>query len=766
MNAYHCKYRTSKEQFESNEGDMQYLANAAIYAYAALNGKSVGKSWSYFASKIGVAAEELRHHRVPLSDSQIADFAIVAVREALLGREWTERWLTATNYGNTPSERISLLASMFAKEDASLSPRPLTNVPRRISMEPLDLRLQSALQVILKGLQHQVSVVALVGKNGMGKTRVLYEVSNYFLGQPSFQIIVFIEDLGRSTKDPFNTVLDAVLSTSGNLDATGLDTDRKCSEVINIMASKPTLIIIDSIDAVADSRLYEWVQHIPHPSKILVSARRALPLHESFTECRLNPLNPEDWPYTYRPFLEEMRRDYPEMSGGEIEQVIRDVDGNPLAMRMMLAYMRTRRGEVATSNWQGIKLSLEDAVRLSCDVLTENGRKVLYALMPFPEQTNLEPLRSVAGMDRPTFRAAIDELLNLRLVEWQASDSLYWNGVVREVAKDLISKEKHLQEAIYRRWIEAYCSIVESVGYCPNDHAKLRTLDPEMKVLPLVISYVDSHSGFERQALRLAECTYYYYVRGYWSTMQSPHMVAVRAAQKLGDVNAQIYHLSYEVEWLTKRGNFTEIKNHQYLERLANLNTASNIAPVSRIVYLNTLAYYLIEGTQAYEKAERLLKQSIELAKSIHSPKVLIATYRLGYCYCKKPDTMDTAREFLTGAIQLAEQYGDHRTATSTRLLLAKLLLGGGNQFAIDPIKYLEAGKLLEYAEQSVFEVGDKTQQARFHEVQGLYYLASGQYGSALHVLIEAAQLYRQLARPNAVAEIEKLTYRCNAQNV
>ena len=764
MSMYHETCRVNKEQFECNEGGLQYLVNAAVYAYAALNGKRISDCWSHYAGRIHVAAEELRHHRIELTDKQIVDFACMAMEEALLGREWVERWLIATRYGNSIVKRTELLATLFDQEKHEIRLPPLTNINTRHRkfLEPLDVRLQSALQTVLKCLQHQVSVVVLIGKNGMGKTRVLSEVGHHFLEQPTFRNVVFVEDVSRSMKDPFNTLLNTVLSTLGNLDATALDIDRKSVEVINIMAAQPTLLIIDGADSIAESRFYEWLQQVPHPSKILVSTRRSLPLHESYTECHLYPLNPDDWPYEYRPFLEEMRRDYPEMSGEDIEQVVRDVEGNPLAMRMMLAYLRTNRSDIAISNRRQVKLSLEDAVRLSCAVLTDDGRRVLYALMPFPEEANLESLRRVADMNPMAFRGAVDELLNLRLVEWLASDALYWNDVVREVAKDLISKEKYIQEAIYRRWVETYCQLVEEVGYCPNDYSKLRILDAEMKVLPLVIGYVDTHAGFEREALRLANCTYYYYVRGYWSTMQSPHMVAVRAAQKLGDVNGQLYHLSYEVEWLTKRSSFAEIDRQKYLERLTDLAADPDIKPVPRVVYLNTLAYYLIDGKQNYDEAERLLRQSIELATSINSAKVLIATYRLGYCYCRNPNTVPGAREFLTEAIQFAERYGDFRTAMSTRLLLAKLLLGSCNRFNIDPIDSVEAGRLLGIVERSIFEVGDKTLQARYHEVQGLYYLASSQYRSAFHVLTEAAQLYRQLARPSSVAEMDRMMQRCN----
>lgn len=767
------------------EPRLKGLVNAPIYSFAQLNRHDteakkdsvVDRAQKYFAERANLSPRNLKMNEQSFDKKQFEDFVRLAVSDGCMGRRWLDELLKIVK--DRYAEPQQLIQELFPNEGRAIT-EPRHNVPTALINTVHEK--SRTLDSLLEAMRRQAAVVVLIGKDGEGKTHLLVNTALHFWQTDKiYQRIIYADCISRERGKHY--LCDQVLREIGQRNFVEWTPKQKMEVITNFCRETSVLLLIDWADRELDQDFCSWLERIPSPSKVVLAIRKLEDNHslkESVVYCQFDPMRTYDYDFAVQPTLAALAQYNPDI---DLARVDRAILGNPLAMRLLQAYVQYEK-------WRPLTLyysinSLEEIVLQSHSVLSSAAKAIFVALIPFPLAANVESLRYVADPSMPPqeFDSALKELTDLYLVQAVKDGagkpvSVLWHHVVRKVSKDIADKENGLRHEIERRWVKRYCQLAESVGFCPQDLNRLTLLDAEMETFPLVVSFVAEHKGYEEEALRLGKATYYYYVRGYWSHLQSPHLVAADAAKVLGRVDDEIAHRAYELEWALKREGMSVASLNKLRAELRDLVARhQKLAPESRIVYLLTMGYDCLTQAKAsggeYAQAEAYLAEGEALAESIGSMQRFLGKVRMAWCHFYRAmshrnardhvvepnKVFDDARKYLADSIRLTEPH-DPRTATSMRQLLALLLLACIPQAQFGKRDLLEIKQLVDDISAFVEKLDDKLQRARLLHVRGWYTVAAGQYYAGLDDLNLAKQSYENLGRQTFADDVDALIRR------
>ena len=136
---------------------------------------------------------------------------------------------------------------------------------------------------IIEGLTGSWPLISIVGMGGVGKTTLAIQVVRYCLPGPKARIEPpFDYGIWVSTKDRpelkrwFNEVVNTVAWVLGYPTIAKLPPgqfDQKKKEINQLLSTYRTLVIIDNFETINDKVLEDWIEHVPEPSKVLVTSR-------------------------------------------------------------------------------------------------------------------------------------------------------------------------------------------------------------------------------------------------------------------------------------------------------------------------------------------------------------------------------------------------------------------------------------------------------------------------------------------------------------
>lgn len=284
-------------------------------------------------------------------------------------------------------------------------------------------------EAILDHLNHQRAWITVIdGIGGVGKTALALNCAEFIRnaslsGDANFEHVIWasakIEKLtptGISQIQPTFTDLTSLSRTI--LEVTGFsdyEHEDEVSLVKQILAISKTLLVLDNLETVSDPAIYEFLQDIPEPSKVLATTRSRI--ESSHRNLRLTALPRRDALDMIRQLALEL--DSAELSQAEdtgLDGLINRVGGIPLAIRLAVGRIATGLPLASYLDKLDTRAAQNDLLEFcfseSWDNLETEARLALMATVIFlPDAPSEEELRRVTDIPEMRLNDAIATLI-------------------------------------------------------------------------------------------------------------------------------------------------------------------------------------------------------------------------------------------------------------------------------------------------------------------------------------------------------------------
>ena len=281
---------------------------------------------------------------------------------------------------------------------------------------------------ILDHLNHPRAWITMIdGIGGVGKTALALNCAEHvrdasLKGESDFEYIIWasaktdkLTPSGIYQVEPTFTDLSSLARTV--LSITGFEDDETENAVTlakDILSAAKVLLVLDNLETVTDPELYEFLQEIPSPSKVLATTRTRI--EGSHKNLRLNVLPHEDALEMIRQLASELdSTELVSVSNKVLAGLIERVGGIPLALR--LAAGRIATGLPLASFLDKLETGdaqtdlLEFCFSESWSSLEDESQATLIAIVVCSGEPSEVELRQVTGIPEMRLNDAIGTLI-------------------------------------------------------------------------------------------------------------------------------------------------------------------------------------------------------------------------------------------------------------------------------------------------------------------------------------------------------------------
>ena len=282
---------------------------------------------------------------------------------------------------------------------------------------------------ILEHLNHQRAWITIIdGIGGVGKTALAVNCGEHIreaalAGNSDFEHIIWasaknerLTSSGISQVQPSFSDLSTLIRTI--LEVTGFDSHEEVEDKVTlakeILAISKTLLILDNLETVSDPDLYNFLQDMPVPSKVLATTRTRI--EGSHKNLRLTALPRQDALEMIRQLASELDSlELSQANDNTLGELIDRVGGIPLAIR--LAVGRIATGLPIASYLDRLDSGaaqhdlLEFCFSESWNSLDDDSKATLLATEIFPEPPSEVELRRVTEIPEMRLNDAIGVLI-------------------------------------------------------------------------------------------------------------------------------------------------------------------------------------------------------------------------------------------------------------------------------------------------------------------------------------------------------------------
>jgi len=377
----------------------------------------------------------------------------------------------------------------------------------------------------------------------------------------------------------------------------------------------------------------------------------------------------------------------------------------------------------------------------------------------FPSSASRSGLMAAADVAEPTFTHAVQQLLDLSLIEAeQPTDDITAMGhkarlathpLTRTFVSTLLAARPEAAQAAYERWLEWCCACAAaSGGYVLSDMGRLAALDMDEPTLFAAVEWAFDH-GRDHEVIALVKnLEFYYYVRALWGKKLALHRWYIVAANRLDDANEEIYALALHIQLLSRQGNWGEAA--QYLSRLDELIQEQPLRGALAFNYHHTHGLYLLArsepGQTDLQAAQGHWQWLLDHSEDLDAHMTTGTQHWLGTCLTLQGQ-VGLARSAFCEALDLANGNGFTRLAARNQLGLALLDIDDGN---------------LEHAEerlaecQALTQLDDWEQRARFDWAHARLSARRGAISAAQAHYDDAITLFVRMGLERERAEAER----------
>jgi hypothetical protein len=267
---------------------------------------------------------------------------------------------------------------------------------------------------------------AITGMGGAGKSALALKCAWQCVKEKSFEAVVWLlaqmeflisnkVSRGRQSRlnfEEFLTLVLSILDEESSENILSIKEQRKI--VMNILARKRTLLIIDNYEDVEDDEIETFLSQIPNPSKVLVTDRR------SISEGMIIPLSGLSFDESKELVLAQCNKRKYAINEHDIAKILSHIEGNPLAIDWIV-------GLIANQNWNIEKITshlgkkgdshlLEFIFSRAWDSIPEISKKILLYFAMFSDGTTCESVANQLNISEDETNEYLIELLGLSLL--------------------------------------------------------------------------------------------------------------------------------------------------------------------------------------------------------------------------------------------------------------------------------------------------------------------------------------------------------------
>lgn len=290
----------------------------------------------------------------------------------------------------------------------------------------VESQTEQVLAALAEPQKHQI--VSIQGIGGIGKTALADHVARAVMRQSD----AFSDVLWVSAKQEYLTD-SGILSTGTQMNLELLFDDlgrqleqaeiarlplkQKIEKLNRALSQEDYLVVIDNLETVRDfQKLVPILNKLTNPTKFMLTSREHLP---SLTRVKLVSLQELDEISSLA--LIQHTAETKEVDGFNTRDVYDLVGGNPLAIILVVSLMRNLPHEEVL---RGVEIGdTDDIYRYvywkSWTALTDYAREIILVIQRAGDQADWEWLEIVTDFDPKILREAIQQLINLSLVQPQ-----------------------------------------------------------------------------------------------------------------------------------------------------------------------------------------------------------------------------------------------------------------------------------------------------------------------------------------------------------
>lgn len=500
-------------------------------------------------------------------------------------------------------------------------------------------------------------LVALWGEGGHGKTTLAAEAARA-LSEAFKQRIVWAS-ADRRADFTFSTLLDEIAAQLNRSDLRQLAVEPKAAEVQSLIASAPTLVVLDNfetINAIEGQRCIEFLaEHSPYPALITTRQKVGGAYNISVDVMTLEEA---------KDFLARLIRDAGNKSafaGSKDALIIEAAKRNPLVMQWVVAQIEL--AQLPRDVLQELAKGEGDAARrifdrsFELEQLGEDGRAALLALSLFVPSASRPALAEVAGFgsDAARLNEAVKCLAALRLIgTTNVGERLIIQGLTRDLAKARLDKDS--RDAEFRqRFVAYFLNYAEAHSQTTGEDFDMLELEKDNVLGALDVAYeMKDWQSVMRIRAALED---FLDLRGYWDEAIRRGEQALQAARYVS-IDIVVAAFAHNVAKIHQhRGELAEARRlyEESLEINKNLGNQSGIASTLH----NLAAIAQAQGELA--EARRLYEESLEIKKSLGNQSGIASTLgqmgRLAELEGDKSKAMRLFREALSIFEKLGSPY-------------------------------------------------------------------------------------------------------------
>jgi len=487
-----------------------------------------------------------------------------------------------------------------------------------------------------------INIVTIYGVGGIGKTTLARFIVGRLRAENRFPGgIVWID---CSTENSLLRILTVIAHTTGVQPASFTLSNLR-EAVLTYLRSKPTLLVLDAYDLVADNdEVLSFIGRLPKQTKALIVSRRSVSVPGREITLRLESLPVAEALELFRQYLGPERWAGTETEKEALIEIHRRVGGLPLAIGIV--------GNLLEQGWSfdqlQEELSTEKVVERTLDrfetTLSEKEQRFLEALCIFTHPVSGDAIAAVAKMEdwhitgKALSRMAFTEVIDGKYA---------LHPTVRTLLRERISAEQ--LEVLQRRMVEYYLAYIENFQY---DFDQIEREWPNIQYASETAYQNQFWQLFIALVLRLGEFTT---ARGYEGEYQTWLNQAIEVSHKIDDVSiraALLHNLGVQYQ---QRGDLVAaIKAYQ--ESLALDEQIGDIR--GKAVSLHQMAQvYLTRGD--LDRALSLYQESLALDEQIGDIRgKATSLHQMAQVYLTRGD-LDRALSLYQESLALKEQIGD-----------------------------------------------------------------------------------------------------------